>query len=154
MASEKFEKFLKLLQQQPKSDRVDIEAMRRNTDAVGGKFPDGVTSEVVSAGGVPAEMITDEGAATDRVVLYLHGGGYVAGSIDSHRNLTGNLARAMGCNVLALAPRVCLMLEGNPTTRARLEGAGATVLTYKGDEISRKGGGGPTCLTRPVLREA
>lgn len=59
---------------------------------------------------------------------------------------------SMGCNVLALAPRQCLMIEGNPTTRKRLEAAGATVVTYRGDEISRKGCGGPTCLTRPLLR--
>lgn len=60
----------------------------------------------------------------------------------------------MGCNVLALAPRKCLALDGNPVTRARLEAAGAEVLTYKGDEISRKGAGGPTCLTRPIQRSA
>ena len=59
---------------------------------------------------------------------------------------------AMGTNVLALAPRRCLMLEGCPVTRARLEAAGCEVLTYRGEEISRKAEGGPTCLTRPVLR--
>lgn len=58
----------------------------------------------------------------------------------------------MGCNVLALEPRLCLALDGNPVTQARLEAAGANVLTYKGDEISRKGAGGPTCLTRPLWR--
>lgn len=58
----------------------------------------------------------------------------------------------IGCNVLALAPRVALALEGNPSTRARLEAAGVEVRTYRGDEISRKGEGGPTCLTRPLLR--
>lgn len=58
----------------------------------------------------------------------------------------------MGPNVLALAPRVALALEGNDVTRERLEGAGVDVSVYKGDEISRKGDGGPTCLTRPLLR--
>ena len=58
----------------------------------------------------------------------------------------------MGCNVLALGPRKCLMLEGNPVTRRRLEDAGARVTTYRGTEISLKAGGGPTCLTRPLLR--
>jgi N-dimethylarginine dimethylaminohydrolase len=61
---------------------------------------------------------------------------------------------SMGTNVLALAPRVCLMVNRNPQTRARLEGAGCDVRVYDGDEISHKGGGGPTCLTRPVAREA
>jgi dimethylargininase len=58
----------------------------------------------------------------------------------------------MGPNVLAMAPRQCLMLERNPITKARLEQAGCQVRTLKGDEISFKAEGGPTCLTRPVLR--
>lgn len=63
-----------------------------------------------------------------------------------------NEFESMGCNVLALAPRKCLMVDGNPKTKAALEEAGAKVLTYKGEEISIKGGGGPTCLTRPLWR--
>lgn len=59
---------------------------------------------------------------------------------------------SMGANVLAVAPRRAVMLEGNPVTRARLEAAGAEVATYEGFEISLKGGGGPTCLTRPLVR--
>lgn len=59
---------------------------------------------------------------------------------------------SMGANVLAIAPRRCLMLAGNATTRARLERAGAHVTVYEGDDISVKGGGGPTCLTRPLRR--
>jgi dimethylargininase len=60
----------------------------------------------------------------------------------------------MGTNVLALSPGDCLMLEGNPVTRARLEEAGCRVRTYRGNEISLKAEGGPTCLTRPILRGA
>ena len=59
---------------------------------------------------------------------------------------------SMGANVLAIAPRRCVMVEGNPVTRARLESAGAEVSSYGGSEISLKGGGGPTCLTRPLVR--
>jgi N-dimethylarginine dimethylaminohydrolase len=59
---------------------------------------------------------------------------------------------SMGPNVLALGPRVALALEGNPETRRRMEAAGVDVRTYVGDEISRKGDGGPTCLTRPLTR--
>jgi N-dimethylarginine dimethylaminohydrolase len=59
---------------------------------------------------------------------------------------------SMGANVLALAPRRCVMVEGNPVTRARLEAAGVELATYDGSEISLKGGGGPTCLTRPLAR--
>ena len=59
---------------------------------------------------------------------------------------------SMGPNVLALGPRHALALEGNDETRRRMEAAGVNVVTYRGDEISRKGDGGPTCLTRPLLR--
>jgi len=45
------------------------------------------------------------------------------------------------------------MLAGNPITKRRLETAGCQVLTYKGDELSMKAEGGPTCLTRPIWRE-
>ena len=59
----------------------------------------------------------------------------------------------MAPNVLALAPRECVILEGNPLTQGRLEDAGCRVSTYRGREISLKAEGGPTCLTRPILRE-
>ena len=58
----------------------------------------------------------------------------------------------MGPNVLALAPCVALSVDGNPETRRRMERAGVEVFVYEGSEISHKGGGGPTCLTRSVLR--
>jgi dimethylargininase len=58
----------------------------------------------------------------------------------------------MGPNVLALGPRLALALEGNDETRRRMETAGVEVRTYTGDEISRKGDGGPTCLTRALER--
>jgi N-dimethylarginine dimethylaminohydrolase len=57
-----------------------------------------------------------------------------------------------GPNVLALGPRRALALDGNPETRRRMERAGVDVAVYRGEEISRKGDGGPTCLTRPLLR--
>ena len=59
---------------------------------------------------------------------------------------------SMGCNVLAVGPRDCLMVDGNPITKKLLENAGCQVFSYKGHEISVKGGGGPTCLTRPMER--
>lgn len=57
-----------------------------------------------------------------------------------------------GPNVLALGPRRALALDGNPETRRRMERAGVDVVVYRGEEISKKGDGGPTCLTRPLLR--
>lgn len=61
---------------------------------------------------------------------------------------------SMATNVLAVAPGKCLALDGNPRTREVLERAGVEVMTYEGSEISAKGAGGPTCLTRPLLRSA
>ena len=59
----------------------------------------------------------------------------------------------LGCNVLAVAPRTAVMVAGNPETRARLERAGVQVHEFAGREICLKGGGGPTCLTRPLVRD-
>lgn len=60
---------------------------------------------------------------------------------------------SMGCNVLALGPSKCLIVKGNSITEERMKKAGCKVIEYEGNEISIKGGGGPTCLTRPMLRE-
>jgi N-dimethylarginine dimethylaminohydrolase len=59
----------------------------------------------------------------------------------------------MGPNVLAVGPRQCIMLAGNPITQRRLGAAGCAVATYQGDEISLRAEGGPTCLTRPLWRQ-
>jgi len=58
----------------------------------------------------------------------------------------------LGSNVLALGPRKCLIIEGVPEITKKLRGAGCEVFTYKGNEISYLGTGGPTCLTHPLLR--
>jgi N-dimethylarginine dimethylaminohydrolase len=59
---------------------------------------------------------------------------------------------SQGANVLALGPLRALALAGNDQTRRRMERAGVDVVVYRGNEISTKGDGGPTCLTRPLLR--
>jgi N-dimethylarginine dimethylaminohydrolase len=58
----------------------------------------------------------------------------------------------LGPNVLALAPREAVIFAGNPRTAAAMRAAGCTVHEIEGDEIGVKGSGGPTCLTRPILR--
>ena len=58
----------------------------------------------------------------------------------------------MACNVLPVGPFDCIMLDGCPETRARLEAAGSRVRTFPGSDLCLKGGGGPTCLTRPLKR--
>jgi len=157
MASEKFDKFLNLLRKQPRPERVDHQQMRVFQDKAGGKFPEGVVGTPVDVDGIPAEWIAPEGGATDRAVLYLHGGGYVAGSIDSHRNLTGNLARAMGCRVLALHYRLApehphpAPVEDAVTAYRWMlaQGLKADHLVIAGDSA----GGGLTLATLIALRD-
>ncbi|WP_163506947.1 dimethylarginine dimethylaminohydrolase family protein [Fodinicola acaciae] len=58
----------------------------------------------------------------------------------------------MGCNVLAVRPRVAVLVDGNPRIRAALETHGCQTHTYDGSDVSVKGDGGPTCLTAPLWR--
>lgn len=58
----------------------------------------------------------------------------------------------MGCNVLALGPRHAVMVDGNPETARRMREVGVTVEIIKAADICRKGEGGPTCMTRPLVR--
>ena len=60
----------------------------------------------------------------------------------------------MACNILAASPRKCIMISGNPQTKQMLEDKGIEIWEYRGEDISKKGAGGPTCLTRPLLRES
>ena len=58
----------------------------------------------------------------------------------------------LGCNVLAVRPGVVVVADGNPATRRALEQAGCEVHAFPASEIGVNGSGGPTCLTRPILR--
>jgi len=62
-------------------------------------------------------------------------------------------AATQATNVLTVAPRRCIMLDGSPVTRRLLEMADCEVVTFPGAPLSFKAEGGPTCLTRPVLRD-
>ncbi len=68
--------------------------------------PAGVTCTPVEAGGVSAEWSVADGADQDKVILYVHGGGYVMGSADSHRDMTSRLSQAAGARVLSLNYRL------------------------------------------------
>ncbi len=61
---------------------------------------------------------------------------------------------SMACNILAVSPRKCIMISGNPQIKQLLEDKGVEVWEYGGEDVSKKGAGGPTCLTRPLLRES
>lgn len=102
MASPQFQKFRTLLEQnRAPTDEVKPDAMRRNLDKVGGKLPEGVTETRDEVGGVPGAWIDAPGADQGAVLLYFHGGGYVAGSVASHRGMLGHMAKAVGCRIFA-----------------------------------------------------
>jgi acetyl esterase/lipase len=86
----------------------DLPGRRERLDKVFGAFPlaDGAHAEPVDAGGVPAEWTATSSADPSRVVLYLHGGGYVSGSIASHRSMVSFLGAAAGARTLALDYRL------------------------------------------------
>jgi monoterpene epsilon-lactone hydrolase len=86
----------------------DYRQRRLDIDARGREYglPSDVAVEPVSAGGVRAEWTATPAAAGDAAILYLHGGGYVIGSLDSHRHLVAEIGRAAGCRALALDYRL------------------------------------------------
>ena len=160
MASQQFEKFLALVEaNRAPAGKVNVETMRTSMDQIGGRFPEGVTGRPAEVGGVPGEWIEADGAAQDAAVLYLHGGGYVAGSIDSHRNLLGHLAAAMQCRIFAadyrLAPEhphPAPVEDATAAYRALVadEGLDPSRLVVAGDSA----GGGLTMATLVALRDA
>ncbi len=87
---------------------ADTAELRQTYDSLGSVFPTAadVTLESVSANGVPAEWASTPGAAHDRVVMYVHGGGYVIGSVKSHRHLVTELGRAAGTRTLSVDYRL------------------------------------------------
>ncbi len=87
---------------------AEISEMRANTDARGLAFglPADVTVTKVDANGVKAEWTSTPGAAQDAAILYVHGGGYVIGSLDSHRHMVAEIGRQSGVRVLALDYRL------------------------------------------------
>ena len=93
---------------QPDDSQGAIEGMRRSLEEMTGGFSfDGSAAyRRVNAGGVTAEWVTAEGSADGRVVLYLHGGGYVIGSVQTHRILMAGLSQASGARVLGLDYRL------------------------------------------------
>ncbi|MBN8928078.1 MAG: alpha/beta hydrolase, partial [Rhodospirillales bacterium] len=87
---------------------TDLAQRRADSDARGRAFgvPQGVTIAPVDAGGVKAEWATPLDADDRRAVLYLHGGGYVIGSCESHRHLSAEIARTAGMRVLTIDYRL------------------------------------------------
>jgi acetyl esterase/lipase len=107
MPSKELEAVLELMRQRPAQPDLTLEEQRAVfEDAPRFPLAEDVKYEVVDAGGVPGEWITTPGAADERVIFYLHGGGYVLGSVNTHRELISRLSRAAGARALAIDYRL------------------------------------------------
>ena len=159
MSQAQLEKLLTIFEKMPTLGSLSLEQERANLDEGGARFlvPDDVTQEVIDADGVPAEFLVAPGAADDRVVLYLHGGGYVIGSIKSHRYLMQNISRHAGVKTLGLDYRLA---PENPFPAAVEDATKAycwlLAQGYKAKNIAIAGdsaGGGLTLATLVNLRD-
>nr|MDO8079732.1 alpha/beta hydrolase [Candidatus Freyarchaeota archaeon] len=105
MVSKEMEVIIKLLREfQASQIEPSVEGMRNGLEQLSSmiKLPKDVKCEPVDAGGVPAEWITTPGVVSRHVILYLHGGGYVGGSIKTHRDLVARISRVSRARVLII----------------------------------------------------
>ena len=106
MANAEIEDIRRLLASRPRP--TSLAERRARLDWIGQRYalPADVRVTPVSAGGVAAEWLDPPGIDPDAAVLFLHGGGYISGSLDSHRHLTAELARSCGVRGLAVGYRL------------------------------------------------
>ncbi len=104
MASKELQALLQVLRSQPAQADLSIEERRSAMEAAFSQFPlaEDVRCEPVDAGGVPAEWIVTPQSVQERVICYLHGGGYVLGSIKTHREMASRLSRGARARVLLI----------------------------------------------------
>jgi len=160
MASNELQMIISMLRSQPKLSDLSIEEQRAQmeTGLTQFKVPTDVHCDPVDAGGVPAEWITTPGVLAERVIYYLHGGGYVLGSINTHREMVSRLSRAASARVLIidyrLAPENPFPAAVDDSTAAYhwllSVGVDPARLVIAGESA----GGGLTMATLVALRDA
>jgi acetyl esterase/lipase len=160
MASEQLKKVLEIVRAQQTSGASEptIEQLRAGIEKVAERVASDVYCEPVMAGGVKAEWIVPPGAEAERVLLYFHGGGYVMGSINTHRAMVARMARAAHARALLIDYR----LAPEHPFPAAVEDATAAyrwllAQGYKPHKIALAGdsaGGGLTLATLLALRDA
>ncbi len=160
MASQQLQSIIQMIRSAPDLHGAPIEQRRAAFEAAVSIFTvaDDVRCDPVDAGGVPAEWISAPGADPDRVIYYLHGGGYVMGSIKTHREMISRIARASGARALAidyrLAPEHPFPAAVEDSTAAYRwllsTGVDPARLIIAGDSA----GGGLTVATLVALRDA
>jgi monoterpene epsilon-lactone hydrolase len=158
MASQQLAKVLDIIKSQPSNPDASVDRMRAGMERVAERVASDIKCEPVDAGGVPAEWIIPPNAAQDRVILYLHGGGYVMGSINTHRAMIARIARASQAKALALnyalAPERPFPAAVDDATAAYkwllAQGYKAAKIVISGDSA----GGGLTISTLLALRDS
>jgi len=158
MASQQLAKVLEIVRSQPSNPNASVEKMRAGMEKVAERVAPDIKCEPVDAGGVVGEWIVAPNAAPDRAILYLHGGGYVMGSIHTHRAMIARISRAAQARVLAidyaLAPENPFPAAVNDATAAYKwllkQGYKPGKLAISGDSA----GGGLTFSTLVALRDS
>src|SRR5216683_2986503 len=160
MSQQQLQKIIDMLKAQPIVGKPSLAETRAGFEQMAGMFPveADVKSEPVNAGGVKSEWITAPGADPGRAVLYLHGGGYVIGSINTHRALAGRISRAAKARVLVidyrLAPEHPFPAAVEDSVAAYrwmlAQGLKASRIAVAGDSA----GGGLTVATLVAIRDA
>lgn len=163
MASPEFQEILDMLAERAAANAGKTPTLterREGSVKTGKRFEnlDGIDTEPVDADGVPAEWVTAPNADADKALLYLHGGGYVTGSIASHRGMAANLSRATGCRALIIDYRLApehpypAQLEDAYTAYRWLLDSGfdASSIIVAGDSA----GGGLTVATLVATRDS
>lgn len=160
MASNELQMIIDTFRSGPKMADLSIEEQRAQMEVIFTQFqlPTDVRCDPVDAGGVPAEWITTPGVVAERVICYLHGGGYVMGSINTHREMVSRLSRAASARVLILDYRLA---PENPFPAAVDDSTAAyRWLLSVGVDPARlviageSAGGGLTVATLVALRDA
>ncbi len=158
MASQQLAKVLEIIKSQPSRPGVSVERMRAGMEKVAERVASDVRCDPIEIGNVHGEWIVAPGAADDRVILYLHGGGYVMGSINTHRAMIARISRAAQARILAidyrLAPEHPFPAAVDDATTAYrwllAQGYKPGKITIAGDSA----GGGLTFATLVALRDS
>ncbi len=158
MASQQLAKVLEIIASQPSNPNAPIDRMRAGMEKVAERVAPDIKCEPVDAAGVPAEWIIAPNAASDRAILYLHGGGYVMGSINTHRAMIARISRAAEARVLAinyrLAPEHPFPAAVDDATSAYRWMLGQGCLPERIVVAGDSAGGGLTFSTLVALRDS
>jgi epsilon-lactone hydrolase len=160
MSQQQLQALIQMLKSQPINPNASIEETRAGFEQMAAMFPveADVECQPVSAGGIKSEWVTARGADAGRAILYLHGGGYVIGSINTHRALAGRLSRAAKARVLVIDyrlapehPHPAAVEDAVAAYRWMLQqGLQASRIAVSGDSA----GGGLTVATLVAIRDA